>query len=70
MTCRTQDLDDFVEGWLNSLSKFGCQDRQKSRFVMAAILFTVTFMGNLVPMEGSTIDYEMKMSTIEHQSCH
>ena len=33
---------------------------------MAAILFTVTFIGNLVPMEGLTIDYEMKMSTIEH----
>jgi len=33
---------------------------------VAAILFSVTFMGNLVPMEGSTIDYVMKMSTIEN----
>lgn len=33
---------------------------------MAAILFTVTFIGNLVPMEGLTIDNEMKMSTIEN----
>ena len=67
---RAQELDDFVKGWLYSLSKSGQQDRQKSRQVVAAILFSVTFMGNLVPMEGSTIDYVMKMSTIENCQLH